>query len=296
MPTLGKYLDKSPLVSYARGPNGLSQTGDSILWRGWFEDGLGLVIVKDAEFNPLNPTGYYVSGSDDVLTTNSMSFCFDSGSRVWAAFEKNNAITVSVFTGAVPSVSFSGKYPQVYYNSVSGGFSDKRGVWCFFTKPGQNNIYARCSSLSNFGTEIVVFQNFSKDVYRLNQIFRNDNYSRKITVYGLFSDSDGFKLDSDEIPYGPTTLFQNYASLPTGEFFSNLGFQQEEVEINSILSQYNVGYIDSLTTGSFSGYSGTLFSQSYMNLAQDSFDFAPTGDLVTWTGTNNMSGGFFIYG
>ncbi len=275
MPDLTTYFDKKPTRSYTLGPSGrgIPQTQFSDTWQVWYEEGVGITYVLDSLYNQNSPTGYHISGSQDILSAEAMSATFDSGAYLWAAVNNFDTIDVFQFSGSsyLTRTTFSGSSPVIFYNlsNLSSGIASGRFVNCFYLKNNQNKIFSR-SSQDNFSGEYVLHQDFQGQVEKLNQVTYSHPEVGKIEIYGLYSDGNGFRLISNKFP-------------PINETFRN--FENESLGYVSLLLGMGV---ESLNP---SGY----FLQ-YTNEIGDGFETTPTGNINYLTSGNNMLIGYFLNG
>ncbi len=210
-----RYFDKKPTSSYAVGPSGLGvmQTGFGILWRGWHTED-GIFVEKFSEYNPNRIQGQYISGSDEILTTESLSFAWDANSHVWAGTHLGNMATVYAFSGvAHTAYTFTGVYPQVFFNSCYVSGQDRR-IECYYLKPGQDSIFVRFAD-EDMATEHVFHSDLFLSPARLNQVINADFDNSRMEVFGRYSNGDFFKLTS-EIYKGATDHCSNFENIPSG--------------------------------------------------------------------------------
>lgn len=268
MPDLAPFLDKKPTESYTLGPTVLNvgATGYNLMWRAWYEEGVGIAFIPSGQYNNKSPTGYHASGSQLFSAADRMSFTFDSGARPWVAINHDNSINVYRFSGSGYSTqaSFSGRYPVVYYN-LAHNKPEYRFVHCFYLKSGQNKIYQR-SSQNGFSIENIAHQDFPFQIRTLNHASRFEYHPNKMSILGLYENADGFQIVSDCFTYFETGAFANFSDFP-------------EIEISGSMKDY------------FCSPSSTFTEETYM--AHENFSAYPTGVInFFFNSGTKMSGGY----
>jgi hypothetical protein len=232
MATLLKYFDRKPTQAFTLGPSGkgIAQTGFYDEWRAWYDKDVGISYVKEADYDYGNPTGYHASGSQDILFATSLSATFDSGAYLWASIHNYNTVNIFRYSGSnyTSEASFSGTWPALYYN-VSNNRPERRYVYCFYLKSGENKIFSRTSQ-DNFGSEIVFHQDIDFDIQTLNLATRFDGHVNKMMLLGLDSYGDGFQLVSDCYYLFETGIFWNFSGMNTGQLSSFSAWECDNAE------------------------------------------------------------------
>jgi hypothetical protein len=326
-----KYLDKRPTQAYTLGPSGIgiAQAPFDTWWTAWFKEGKGVTYVKEAEFHADNPTGHFLSGSNDILAADSFTLTFDSGANVYAAVDNESLISVIRFSGgnAINVAAFDGSYPQLFNNSVIESNSNE--TFCFYIEEGSGIYYRMASESFNTGRPLYLQSYISV----LNAVIKEDvpAYYR-MQVFGLDSVGDGRVLVSNKFTPIKTGFFQSFESEPTGEVNLLSMWDLEEAsrqKSNFIPWNADIQNFENMTTGAYSGQEPGLFSlyalltnlfsiQNFENsptgiisgahsgvgntytffqhleISSDSFENSPTGSVNILIGSNNISGGFFI--
>jgi len=267
-----RYFDKKSTSSYAVGPSGLGviQTGFGVLWRGWHKEDLGIYVEKFDLYNPQS-VGLYISGSSEILTTESLSFAWDANSRVWAGTHVGGTSTVYAFSGeSYTGYTFPGIFPQVFFNSCYVSGTDRR-IECYYLKPGQDKIYLRTED--DMTNEIVFHSDLAHTPVRLNQVIATDFDTRRVSIFGRYDNGHHFRMISD-IYNGQTDHCSNFENIPSGEV---KGF------VNNNLKSIYLLYRDVMWSQDFktfeSGNYGGLTVNKLPNMVYDDFHLYTSGQI-----------------
>lgn len=196
------YFDKNPRQSYAMGASGiLPLLNDfSKQWVAEYMPNTGIYYLLKSQYENSGScfVGSYLSGSLDVINTESLSICFDDYNNIWASINNTGVIDVLLFSGSgfLQNGNFQGKSPQLFFNFIESAGS--KNVLCFYIKDNISGVFFR-SSLDSWEDEKTLCIDLESIPLSINQISYNELDDSRIQVFGLYRDGNGFCLYSKPI-------------------------------------------------------------------------------------------------
>lgn len=288
------YFDKKPTVAITYGPNNIF-SGEKMpfkeKWIGYIENGR-FKYIKMADFNGTN--GAYFNS--DFISSDSISFAFDSGNNIYIANEAFGGI--DIYSGSLFLTGFEGKTPQLLHNdifySIESG-KEVRGLNCYYIKSGK--IYYRNSR--NFNLEYKIEQDFPFSPYLLKHIERDytlSGFHDAAHIFGLFENTSGFCLKIE-----PKSYYNDF-SLVEPNF--NIVGKNNSTDLSLFfitgrnsegqdLMNYPVGNITLLNSGFVIGPG--FLNIGYVNQGYDLLNYN-SGNISVLNSGNNLFNGLFFYG
>jgi len=290
-----KLFDKNPIHALCHGPTGLGviQTGFTVPYVAWYDE--GIYYVPEAHYTRPSPTGNFISGSDDILHANSLSFAFDKNSQIWAAVHYVDSTSVLHFSDAsVMNYSFSGTYPCLAFNSCSAD-ADDRDILCVYTKQGEPSLYSR-SSRDLFTTETLLISGLDGAITSLHHARADDYDPKRMKVFGTYSNGDSFSLRTER--FEPSHQFiTKFEQLPEGpiDAIRSMGDLYRTIDRDLFLSdnmqKYESGVLLSHLTELNKSPSRIIFRDLVVGDHMQAYN---TGVIVYLNGGTRMKEGFLL--